>query len=87
MENYVLIFKTSIRTVFERSVLIAKLLRMSKEIIEATIDLDDEDYILRIESHNNNKNLIMQTLQKEGYEVDFLEAFSPNPTGVPVLLN
>lgn len=87
MENYVLIFKTSIRTVFERSVLIAKLLRMSKEIIEATIDLDDEDYILRIESHNNNKNLIMQTLQKEGYEVDFLEAFSPNNAGVPVLLN
>jgi len=87
MENYVLIFKTSIRTVFERSVLIAKLLRMSKEIIEATIDLDDEDYILRIESHNNNKNLIMQTLQKEGYEVDFLEAFSPNHAGVPVLLN
>ncbi|MGH2623599.1 MAG: hypothetical protein ACRDE7_08040 [Sphingobacterium sp.] len=87
MENYVLIFKTSIRTVFERSVLIAKLLRMSKEIIEATIDLDDEDYILRIESHNDNKNLIMQTLQKEGYEVDFLEAFSPNHSGSPVLLN
>ncbi len=85
MNNYVLIFKTSIRTALERSKLIAKLLYVSKEISKATIDLEDEENILRVESRYSNQQTIINTLLQEGYHVDLLAVYGQNKHGLPTL--
>lgn len=85
MKKYVLIFKTSIRTILERSHLIAKLYQVSKEVKFATIDLDDEDFILRIESTKRNEDFISRFLHLEGHQVAFLAAFEKDELGRPLL--
>ncbi|MFD2968298.1 hypothetical protein [Sphingobacterium bambusae] len=85
MKKYVLIFKTSIRTILERSHLIAKLYNVSKEVKFATIDLDDEDFILRVESTQRNEDFISRFLHLEGHQVAFLAAFEKDEHGRPLL--
>lgn len=86
MKKYVLIFKTSIRTILERSHLIAKLYQASKDIKFATVDLDDEDFILRIESTQRNENFISRVLLLEGHKVAFLAAFEKDEEGRPLAI-
>lgn len=85
MKKYVLIFKTSIQTILERSHLIAKLYNVSKEVKFATIDLDDEDFILRVESTQRNEDFISRFLHLEGHQVAFLAAFEKDEHGRPLL--
>ncbi|TDS16100.1 hypothetical protein [Sphingobacterium paludis] len=85
MKKYVLIFKTSIRTILDRSHLIGKLYQVSKEVKFATIDLDDEDFILRVESTKRNEDFISRFLLLEGHSVIFLAAFEKDELGRPLL--
>ena len=87
MNKYVLIFKTSIRTILQRSHLISKLYQVSKEIKFATIDLDDEDFILRIESTQRNEDFISRFLHLEGHTVAFLAAFEKDEQGHPLTVS
>lgn len=87
MNKYVLIFKTSIRTILERSHLIAKLYQVSKDIKFATVDLDDEDFILRIESTQRNEDFISRFLHLEGHKVAFLAAFEKDEQGRPLAVS
>lgn len=87
MKKYVLIFKTSIRTILERSHLIAKLYQVSQDIKFATVDLDDEDFILRIESTQRNEDFISRFLQLEGHKVAFLAVFEKDENGRPLTIS
>ncbi|MBD1427171.1 hypothetical protein [Sphingobacterium arenae] len=87
MKKYVLIFKTSIRTILQRSHLISKLYQVSKDIKFATIDLDDEDFILRIESTQRNEDFISRFLFLEGHKVAFLAAFEKDEQGRPLVVS
>ena len=87
MNRYVLIFKTSIQTILERSHLIAKLHQVSKDIKFATVDLDDEDFILRIESTRRNEDFISRILHLEGHNVAFLAAFEKDEQGRPLAVS
>lgn len=84
MKKYVLIFKTSIQTILERSYLITKLYQVSKDIQFATVDLDDEDFILRVESTQRNEDFISNVLHSEGHKVAFLAAFEKDEQGRPL---
>lgn len=87
MKKYVLIFKTSIRTILQRSHLISKLYQVSKEIKFATVDLDDEDFILRIESTQRNEDFISRFLLLEGHKVAFMAAFEKDEQGRPLAVS
>lgn len=75
MATHVLIFKTSIQTVLDRTRLIDKMYLHSSEIKFATVDLDDEDFILRVESTTRNEHFILNLLRSEGHLVSFMSAF------------
>ncbi|GGH32038.1 hypothetical protein FAZ19_22990 [Sphingobacterium alkalisoli] len=85
MKKYVLIFKTSIRTILDRSNLIQKLYSVSKDVKFATVDLDDEDFILRIESTRRNEDFISRFLSLEGHQVSFLAAFEKDEQERPLI--
>ncbi|MBD1434117.1 hypothetical protein H8B06_14865 [Sphingobacterium sp. DN00404] len=87
MKKYVLIFKTSIRTILQRSHLISKLYQVSKDIKFATVDLDDEDFILRIESTQRNEDFISRFLLLEGHKVAFIAAFEKDEQGRPLAVS
>ncbi|RZF58133.1 hypothetical protein [Sphingobacterium corticibacterium] len=87
MKKYVLIFKTSIRTILQRSHLISKLYQVSKDIKFATVDLDDEDFILRIESTQRNEDFISRFLLLEGHKVAFMAAFEKDEQGRPLAVS
>jgi hypothetical protein len=85
MKKYVLIFKTSIRTILDRSNLIQKLYTVSNDVKFATVDLDDEDFILRVESTRRNEDFISRFLSLEGHHVAFLAAFEKDEQGRPLM--
>lgn len=84
MENYVLIFKTSISTTLDRSHIIEKLYQGSHEIQLATIDIEDEEKILRIESSKREIAHIVKLIRLEGHEVSLLATFEKD-IYIPVL--
>ncbi len=75
MGNYILIFKTTISTTFDRSKIIEKLYQSSRNIVVATVDIDDEDRILRIESSTSEIDYISEIMKKDGHNISFLAAF------------
>lgn len=85
MKRYVLIFKTSIDTILQRSYLLSKLHELSRDIKFATVDLDDEDFILRVESIRRNEEHISRILHLEGHDVVFLAAFEKDEQGRPTM--
>ena len=85
MKSYVLIFKTSISTTYERSNAIDKLNESCEKIKMATIDIDDEDKILRIESTRDDSDTISLTMQKEGYPILLLAVYEQH-TDMPILV-
>ncbi len=68
MENFdhILLFKTDIKSEADKRVLQSSLDR-HKNIEHWTVDLDDEDYVLRIISYELKHQQIIELVQEKGY--------------------
>ncbi|MDR2274728.1 MAG: hypothetical protein LBF27_27725 [Sphingobacterium sp.] len=71
----VLIFKSSVRTKEKKSFLMQLLKVQLPQIQSATLDLDDEDAIFRVETEECSVDLLTALLHKHGIKVDFLDRF------------
>lgn len=69
MENFdhILLFKTDIRSESDKLNL-QSVLNTHDCIEEWNVDLDDEDYVLRIISHQLKHHQIIELINKHGYE-------------------
>ncbi|MGO1243361.1 MAG: hypothetical protein ACTJHT_10635 [Sphingobacterium sp.] len=88
MGNYILIFKTTISTTIDRAKIIGKLYEGSQDIQLATVDIEDEDRILRIESVNPDIHDISKIMLHGGHHVSFLAGFEKanyGPTPMPAI--
>ncbi|PYF76996.1 hypothetical protein [Pedobacter nutrimenti] len=69
MENFdhILLFKTDIKSESDRRV-VQSVLDAQQNIAGWNIDLDDEDYVLRIVSHHLKHQQIIKLITDHGYE-------------------
>lgn len=75
MVKQVLIFKSSIKTV-ESKIFLMQLLQLNMpEVFSPTVDLDDEDSILRVETAGCSVDQLTNLLQNHNIRVDLLECF------------
>jgi hypothetical protein len=70
--DYILIFKTNVRTEFEKKC-VADILNSLNSIQEWSIDMEDVDRVLRIVSTSKSTEEIITTLTNEGYECSELD--------------
>ncbi|MBB6501731.1 hypothetical protein [Pedobacter cryoconitis] len=68
MENFdhILLFKTDIRSEEDKQVL-QPVLDKNKNIEQWNVDLDDEDYVLRIISYKLRHEQVIELVQHQGY--------------------
>ncbi|UIR54869.1 hypothetical protein LZQ00_11325 [Sphingobacterium sp. SRCM116780] len=75
MIKQVLIFKSSVKTIGKKMFLMQILKIHMPEVQSATVDLDDEDAIFRVETEGCSVDLLINLLQKHDIKVDFLDRF------------
>jgi len=71
----ILIFKSSVRTKEKKTFLMQLLKLHLPQIQSATLDLDDEDAIFRVETEECSVDLLTTLLHRHGIKVDFLDRF------------
>ncbi|GAA4169547.1 MULTISPECIES: hypothetical protein [Sphingobacterium] len=71
----ILIFKSSVRTKEKKTFLMQLLKLHLPQVQSATLDLDDEDAIFRVETEECSVDLLTALLHKHGIKVDFLDRF------------
>ncbi|WP_312192395.1 hypothetical protein [Sphingobacterium sp.] len=71
----VLIFKSSVKTKDKKNFLMQLLRLHLPQIQAATVDLDDEDAIFRVETEECSVDLLTDLLRKHGIRIDFLDRF------------
>jgi len=71
----VLIFKSSVKTKDKKSFLMQLLHAHLPQVQSATVDLDDEDSIFRVETEDCSVDLLTDFLRKHGIRIDFLARF------------
>ena len=64
--NHILLFKTDIKSEEDKQVL-QPLLDKNKSIEQWNVDLDDEDYVLRIVSYHLKHEQVIEMVQDHGY--------------------
>lgn len=75
MVKQVIIFKSSIKTNEEKDFLMHILKVSMPEVQSATLDLDDEDSIFRVETDSCLIHKLKDFLQLHAIQVDFLDRF------------
>ncbi len=75
MKNYVFVYKTSIDTWLTFQEIKKRLNQTFAAILKVTIDLDDEDAVLRIESSERNEEHIQALLDTFGHEISIMGIF------------
>jgi hypothetical protein len=75
MVRQVLIFKSSVKTNEKKNFLMQILKVNIPEVQSATLDLDDEDSIFRIETEGCSIDRLTSLLQIHDIKVDFLDRF------------
>ncbi len=71
----VLIFKSSVKTKDKKFFLMQLVKTHLPQIQDATVDLDDEDAIFRVETEECCIDYLTNFLQGHGIQVDFLDRF------------
>lgn len=75
MVKEVLIFKSSIKTI-ENKIFLMQLLQLNMpEVLAATVDLDDEDSIFRVETAGCSIDRLTNLLNNHDINVDLLGRF------------
>lgn len=75
MVKEVLIFKSSIKTI-ENKIFLMQLLQLNMpEVLAATVDLDDEDSIFRVETAGCSIDRLTNLLHNHDINVDLLGRF------------
>jgi hypothetical protein len=64
--NHILLFRTDIKSEEDKQVL-QPLLDKNKNIEQWNVDLDDEDYVLRIVSYSLNHEQVIEMVRDHGY--------------------
>jgi len=64
--NHILLFRTDIKSEEDKLVL-QPLLDKNKNIEQWNVDLDDEDYVLRIVSYSLKHEQVIEMVQDHGY--------------------
>jgi|GEM_PF-1019427 len=75
MKNYVFIYKTSIDTWSRFQKLKKHLSQELPTVSNLSIDLEDEDAVLRIESSERNEEYILILLHTQGYDGSIMGIF------------
>ena len=75
MVKQVLIFKSSVKTNEKKNFLMQILKVNMPEVQSATLDLDDEDSIFRIETEGCGMDRLISLLQIHDIKIDFLDRF------------
>ncbi|NGM61551.1 hypothetical protein G5B30_06420 [Sphingobacterium sp. SGG-5] len=75
MKNYVFVYKTSIDTRLTFQEIKRRLSQKFAAILNITIDLEDEDAVLRVESSEQNEEHIRALLYTYGYEISLMGVF------------
>ena len=84
MENYHFIYKTSLKTLLDRSEVFSVLRKTFPQIQSISIDLDDKQFYLNIETADRIENSIQQRMLEIGHRVAFVSMqrnSEPRPTG------
>ncbi|MDR3008355.1 MAG: hypothetical protein LBV59_10500 [Sphingobacterium sp.] len=71
----VLIFKSSVKTKDKKNFLMQLVKTHLPQIQDATVDLDDEDAIFRVETEECSVDYLTNFLHGHGIQVDFLDRF------------
>lgn len=65
--NHILLFKTDIKSILDRQIL-KSVLDQQEHIVHWTIDLYDEDYVLRIVSYHLRHQDVIRLINAQGYK-------------------
>jgi len=76
MENYILSFRAPLKALLQRQQIFEKLGKEYPQLGSISIDMDDKQYVMNVQSPSRLENDIQNTLLSYGYRVAFVKAIA-----------